>query len=80
LLPKDNHRAELHITVISTTTTDVVQIADEENAGQLGVGNVYLIPAGPNTVTIKHTGPVWVFAPNIAGPSVTVSAVAVREP
>lgn len=75
ILPADPNRKSLRITVMSSTSTDVVQVSDEQNRAQSTSAALVPVYAGGLDLS-GYTGPVWIFAPNAAG-IVTVSFVAV---
>lgn len=78
LLPADPNRKSLTIRVASTTTTDVVYLADEQNKAQNASTSFVLAPATTTVDLSAHTGAVWIYAPLLAATAL-VTAVAVTS-
>lgn len=78
LLPADPRRKSLRLILSSTTATDYVRVSDEQNKVQSVSGSLIVPVYGGGVDLGAHTGPVWVYAPDISSVA-TISHVAVTE-
>lgn len=78
IVPVSIHRESIRLTLMSTTSTDYIRFSDD--SGKLySLQSCAVLPVYGGGIDLsEHTGPIWVYAPDVAG-NVTVSFVAVAE-